>query len=283
VLSVDPLAGSYSNCSHVVVVEKLDRRRDRIVVRRYAAGGEEPRRKAVREFRALEMLRGYADVPAPEPLLLDADGALLGSPGIVTRFVDGAIVPAHPESAQWARRCTVTARVLARIHAVPVDPSIDEYLMDVDSEAVWFLAGGFPEYMRAHPRGPAVWQAVATMREHLTAVDRTLVHVDYWSGNILWDGDRISAVVDCEEAGCGDPAVDVAYCVMEFALEGLSTAAVDFVDEYERASGRRLANLGYWKLAAAARPMLDIDAWMTAPAMAERFDRFIEQSLREVC
>jgi aminoglycoside phosphotransferase (APT) family kinase protein len=165
---------------------------------------------------------------------------------------------------------------------VRVDPSVDEYLMDVDSEAVWFLDGGAPEYMRAHPRGPAVWEAVHALRPRLIATRTTLVHVDYWSGNILWDGDRISAVVDWEEAGYGDPAVDVAYCVMELALEGFDTAVAEFIDEYELTSGRRLANLGYWKLAAAVRPMLDIDAWMTAPAMARRFDRFIEQALREV-
>jgi aminoglycoside phosphotransferase (APT) family kinase protein len=108
-----------------------------------------------------------------------------------------------------------------------------------------------------------------------------LVHVDYWSGNILWVGDRISAVVDWEEAGYGDPAVDVAYCVMELALEGFDVAVADFIDEYVRTSGRRVDNLGYWKLAAAVRPMLDIDARITTPAMARRFDRFIEQALRE--
>jgi aminoglycoside phosphotransferase (APT) family kinase protein len=263
------------------VIERSDGGRDHIVVRRYADGGESPRRKAVREFKALELLRSHADVPAPEPLLLDADGALIGSPGIVTRFVDGEIVPAHPESAHWARRCTVAARVLAHIHAVTIDPSVDEYLIDVASEAVWFLDGGVPGYMRAHRRGPAVWDAVAALRPHVAAMQPTLVHVDYWSGNILWDGDRISAVVDWEEAGYGDPAVDVAYCVMELALEGFDDAATGFVDEYERWSGRRPPNLGFWKLAAAVRPMLDIDGWITAPAMERRFDRFIEQALRE--
>jgi aminoglycoside phosphotransferase (APT) family kinase protein len=88
-------------------------------------------------------------------------------------------------------------------------------------------------------------------------------------------------VVDWEEAGYGDPAVDIAYCVMELALEGLDTAIADFLAAYERASGRHLANLGYWKLAASARAMFDVDGWLTTPEMARRFERFVEQSLHD--
>jgi hypothetical protein len=113
---------------------------------------------------------------------------------------------------------------------------------------VWFLEGGVPAYMRARPRGAAVWDAVHALRSQLAVSPPTMVHVDYWSGNILWVGDRISAVVDWEEAGYGDPAVDVAYCVMELALEGFDVAVADFIDEYVRTSGRRVDNLatGSW-------------------------------------
>lgn len=39
-----------------------------------------------------------------------------------------------------------------------------------------------------------------------------LVHLDDWRGNVLWDRGQTTAVVDWEEAACGDPVVDVAYC-----------------------------------------------------------------------
>ena len=209
-VGVHPLAASYSNHNHLIDVEGPDGHRDRLVTRRYADGGEPPARKAVREYRTLELLREHPEVPTPEPLLLDVDGMLLGSPGIVTRFVAGELVPAHPQSTRWAQLCVKAARVLANIHAVPIDLGRDEYLMDAATEAVWFLGDGPPDYMRAHPDGAAVWQAVGDLRHDLAPVPPTLVHVDFWSGNIVWDGDNVNAVVDWEEAGYGDPAIDVA-------------------------------------------------------------------------
>jgi aminoglycoside phosphotransferase (APT) family kinase protein len=100
------------------------------------------------------------------------------------------------------------------------------------------------------------------------------------SGNILWENDRISAIVDWEEAGYGDPGMDVAYCLMELYLEGMDTAAAEFLQAYEQEAGRPVANLAYWELAAAARPMIDIDGWITRPFMAERFRRFIANALK---
>jgi hypothetical protein len=68
---------------------------------------------------------------------------------------------------------------------------------------------------------------------------------------------------------------------MELFLEGLDDDADDFLRTYHREPGRTLANLAYWKLAASARPMMDLDGWLSRPRMAERFRRFIVDALRE--
>ncbi len=107
------------------------------------------------------------------------------------------------------------------------------------------------------------WHTVHDLRPEIAVVEPTLVHVDYWSGNLLGSGDQVSAVVDWEEAGYGDPAIDVAYSVMELFLEGLDDDADDFLRTYHRETGRTLANLAYWKLAASARPMMDLDGWLS--------------------
>ena len=41
-------------------------------------------------------------------------------------------------------------------------------------------------------------------------VHRTLVHGDYWPGNLLWQRGRLTGVVDWEEPRLGDPSRDVA-------------------------------------------------------------------------
>jgi aminoglycoside phosphotransferase (APT) family kinase protein len=106
-----------------------------------------------------------------------------------------------------------------------------------------------------------------------------LVHIDYWSGNILWDQGRIAAVVDWEEAAHGDPGIDVAYCRMDMFLSGLGPVADEFLEAYEAEAGRSVANLELWELAAAARPMFHADGWISGSPGKERFHRFIAQAM----
>jgi aminoglycoside phosphotransferase (APT) family kinase protein len=274
--TICPLAGSYSNHTHLVEVESADGTRNRIVLRRYA--GEKGAIKALREFNTLALLQHH-NVPAPHPLYLDEDGALLGSPGIVTDFVPGQMLLAHPESPEWVSKIETVAEMLARIHAVPYDECTQQFLMDANQEAVWFLKSGtVPPYMAAHPDGAMVWRAVHDLRPHLEPVQPVLIHLDYWSGNILWNEEQISAIVDWEEAAYGDPAVDVAYCRMELFLEGMDDAADEFLSIYEAETGQNVVNLGFWELAAAARPMLDLSGWLTRPSMDARFRRFIARA-----
>ena len=168
------------------------------------------------------------------------------------------------------------ARMLARIHTTPIDAELHPVLMDADVEAAWFIKGDtVPEFMIDHPDGALVWHTVKASMPLRKTIAPTLLHVDYWSGNILWHEGEISAVVDWEEVASGDPAIDVVYCRMELYLQGLEAAADTFLQVYENEVGQPVANLGLWELAAAARPMLDLDGWFTRPSMHERFRQFI--------
>jgi aminoglycoside phosphotransferase (APT) family kinase protein len=87
------------------------------------------------------------------------------------------------------------------------------------------------------------------------------LHVDHWSGNILWHKNEISAVLDWEEAAYGDPAIDVAYARMNMFLMNLPAAADEFLRVYELNTGRKIENLDFWELAASVRPMIDPIDW----------------------
>ena len=88
-------------------------------------------------------------------------------------------------------------------------------------------------------------------------------------------------MVDWEEAAFGDPAIDVAYCRMDFFLRGLPQVAEDFLMAYETATGRSLANLGFWELAAAVRPMFSPQGWIDESPQIEYFAAFIAQAERK--
>jgi aminoglycoside phosphotransferase (APT) family kinase protein len=272
-VAIDLAPGSYSNFTHIVTARVPNGEEFRIVVRRYQVFGHYDRgQKARREFAALEC--AYQNgIPAPQPLYLDDTGDLLGIPGIVTPCVPGAQIESPADPIAWAR---ALAEMLARIHAIPLDIAPRSLLLDANDEATWFLhSEKVPEYMQAHPDGERVWRALKTGFPRLKPVPPTLVHVDYWPGNILWNGDQISAVVDWEEAAIGDPAIDVAYCCMDIELRGLSAAAAEFLRAYEAAAGRPITNLGFWELAAAARPMFAPQGWIDQSPQKELFSRFI--------
>jgi aminoglycoside phosphotransferase (APT) family kinase protein len=208
---------------------------------------------------------------------LDEIGATLGIPGIVTDYVTGQHVESPADPLPWAR---AMAAMLARIHSVPCDAVARSALLDANAEAAWFLRPGrVPDFMQAHPGGPAVWQAAHQIWPSLAPVPPTLVHIDYWPGNILWNRGEISTVLDWEEAAYGDPGIDVAYCRMDLFLRGMGQAADLFLDAYEAAAQRQVANLGFWELAAAARPMFHSEGWVSESPARERFQRFIAEAL----
>ena len=260
VLSIGLLPGSFSNHTHLVEARLPNGNPYKIVVRRYKVFGDYDRgEKAQREFKTFELLHKH-QVPAPEPLLLDVSGDILGSPGIVTGFVEGNLrmdVPTDP--IDWARKL---AKTLGTIHSIPCGEDEQKFLLNGNKEASWFLKyDAPPRYMQEYPGGADLWQTMRDLFSHVQADSPSLLHIDYWSGNILWHENEISAVLDWEEASYGDPAVDVGYARMNMILMAAPEAADEFLRVYESEMGRKIKNLGFWELAATVRPMIDPVDW----------------------
>ncbi|MCL4265153.1 MAG: phosphotransferase family protein [Anaerolineae bacterium] len=286
-----PLDGSFSNSTVLATAVTPTNHTHQFVVRRYAVFGDYDRgEKARREYKTLALLAAHG-LPVPEPLFLDTTGGVLDTPGIVTSFVAGGQVIAPVDVGSWVRELAAT---LAQIHAVPVTAVETSFLLNANAEVVWFLKSGHvPDYMQQHPQGEAIWQAVHDLLPALVPVRPGLVHVDYWTGNILWQGGRITAVLDWEEAAYGDPGYDVAYMRAELALLGSLPLADQFLAVYEAESGSPVANLPLWELAASVRfienPAGMIPEWQTfadipvTPELVnQRFDQFVTQARRKV-
>lgn len=277
--SIHTLPSTFSNFTHLVNVELEDGSTRRIVLRRYnPAKTDAGHNKHLCEFQALKLLHRQG-IPVSPPLLLDETGALLGLPGIVTEYVEGTPIELPAAAKRWGEMAEKAARMLARIHQTPFSDADKRYLMNDDIEVAWFIkAGLIPDYMRADPDGLLVWHLVNDHWGRWAPAEPRLAHTDYWSGNILWRADEISAVVDWEEAGYGHPAADVAYCRMSYFIEGVPEAAETFLRAYEAAAGWTLTDLPLFELAASARPMTDPTDWFAYPYMEEGFRRFIAQA-----
>lgn len=231
----------------------------RAVIKRYVNYNNDCAEKARLEFNTLSMLQKH-DVPVPRPRFVDETGTMFGAPILVTEFVVGESIWTSPEPLPFARSL---ARTLAKIHSIPCDADVATFLCDAELEGLWFTRKGeIPDYMQNHPDGPMVWDAVQELRANIELVPPSLVHTDYWMGNVLWEGSRVAAVIDWEEASYGDPNFDVGYCRMDMFLSGMGKGAADeFLAVYEAEMGRSAQNLALWELAAAPRPMHD-PSWL---------------------
>ena len=213
--------------------------------------------RAIAEFHGLRTAR-RGGIPVPEPVFLDAEGALLGTPGLVTRFVRGTQVMRPANVGAWA---VAQAEILLQIHAVTPSETERSHLYRGNEIGLYFLRDHWPETNAGHPLSEAIFSTVREFKSTLSRAPSCLLHMDFWPGNVLWRDGSISAVVDWDGAAFGDPALDVGNFRMEMHLRGIPEAADLFLERYERTAGK-VANLGFWELAAAARPLPDPAKWL---------------------
>ncbi len=257
-VSVVPARAAFTNSVQVVDTLSPAGSRLRLVVKRMTDDPDPER--ATADFHGLRIARRHG-IPAPEPVLLDAAGELLGVPGIVTTFVEGTQNANPDDPRSWARD---VAELLLKIHDVRPDADERRNIYHGNELALYFLSGEYPDRMAGHPLSDTIYDAVRELRGGLVADTPVFVHMDFWPGNILWEDGRISAVLDWDASGHGDRAIDVANFMMEMHLRGIREAAQPFLEHYEASSGP-VRNLGFWELASAARPLPNPAAWIPEP------------------
>ena len=92
--------------------------------------------------------------------------------------------------------------------------------------------------------------------------ERVLSHGDFWCGNALWTGDRLTGVVDWAGAGHAPRGRDLSWCRQDLVLLGSPTAAAEFLDEHEALLGRRMTDIHAWDLHAAASAINRVETWL---------------------
>ena len=231
VLSITPAAAAFTNAVDLLDTVSSDGQRARFVVKRLT--DEPDPERATADFHGLQIARRHG-IPAPEPLLLDATGELLGTPGIVSRFVRRRQIASPEEPAEWARDL---ADLLLRIHDVSPDAAERKGIYDGNELGLYFLTGDWPENMAGHPLSEPIYGAIRELRFGIRKVPPVFLHMDYWPGNVPWLNGRVSAVLDWDAAGFGDPALDVGYFRMNMYLRGIKEAADIFLEHLRGRTG----------------------------------------------
>lgn len=169
------------------------------------------RHDMLRQARILSALQG-TDVPVPTVIAVDdtepAWFAMSWARGeAVEPVLDGIPLP----DSLVRSRARTAVDILARLHRVPVGelgapdaPAVS--LTDELDKWTKVLRAGVAEYVE-----PGLRLAELLRASEPAPVSSTLVHGDYRLGNLLFEDEEATALVDWEIWSVGDPRVDVGY------------------------------------------------------------------------
>jgi aminoglycoside phosphotransferase (APT) family kinase protein len=167
------------------------------------------------EFALLQAAQ-QAGVTVPAPLFLCEDAGVIGRPFFVMQRVEGIaaahrVVKMFPETGDaMAHALGEELAKLHRIHPPRTDlaflgaPPADAALAGIAAMRARLDAAGTP-------RPVLEWGLRALERAAPPPVPAVLCHNDFRTGNIMVTPDRVSAVLDWEFAGWGDPHADLGW------------------------------------------------------------------------
>jgi aminoglycoside phosphotransferase (APT) family kinase protein len=238
VVDVLPIGGGITNTKWLLHLDEGDP----LVVRWsdpevWGATGREHVR---REVLACRLLTGSA-LPAPLLVAEDADGVVAGGPADLLTWRPGAVRldPLSPAA------ITALARLAVAVHRQPVP---------VQQRPPTFTFRGPP-----HPEVPAwtdrphLWrQAIDVLAAGPPPTPHGLLHRDFHLGNILWQGDTVTGLVDWAETSWGPPDLDVAHLCSDFAMLHSLVDVESFRAAYGQQGGTLDAGAGaarFWMVA----------------------------------
>jgi len=184
----------------------------------------------------------------PRPLYLCDDSTILGRPFVIYRYVAGEVVST---AASLGLRIPAMASWLAGLHELYVA----DLGLQVSSPSALVPRQAIQDSARepdVEVFEPQIRRLLQQFQQPLRSGNAVLLHGDYWSGNLIWQNQRLVAVIDWEDFGVGDALADLGCARLELLWAADQEAVTGFTEIYLRARGLEAreiaAALGYWDL-----------------------------------
>jgi len=284
VASCRPLSGGYSRSTWLVEVQDPRQGCDAFVIRGERAVPSTPVTgfEITTEFGVLQ-LAAKAGLPVPEPLWLETDASQLGMRFIAVRKACGVNIGSFDGPDQELSPTLVQNLVsgLVAIHKVDLKKYSAQIarthlkdwtsLSTVTDATVYWLKYWYSSWKEGLPDSPILARAFMWLFANVPSCDEepVLLHSDYALSNILFDNDRVSAILDWEVTHIGDPAEEVSWLMANL---GRSVKRETIVRLYRDAGGRSIDDyrLRYFDVFAAVKYL------MCVVVALRRFDKFDE-------
>jgi aminoglycoside phosphotransferase (APT) family kinase protein len=215
----------------------------------------------LREHQVLRAVEGA--LPAPRSVAVDAEGTRFGRAASILEKVPGRTQPevsTRPSGVGILFEPEITPRLadqfvraLASLHALDWRSrdlsAFDAPRAGTTEAPSWSLDWWQRVWDEDRIEDQMVIELAADwLREHAPKADEiAIVHGDYRSGNFLYDGSGITAILDWELAHLGDPHEDLGWVTNRlFSVRGPTSERLvcglftrdEFFARYEKASGR---------------------------------------------
>jgi aminoglycoside phosphotransferase (APT) family kinase protein len=231
---------------------------------------------ATHEYQLLEQLSKLG-IMAPKPCILDQSNH-----SFVIEFIDGEpnLNPIDLQShlQQYARH-------LAAVHKIEHQNLKLDFLPKQKAKTL-----DQPEVMRLDLDEDKIRAALESVDPIEQSNPPVLRHGDFWPGNLLWKDQKITGIIDWEDARIGEPLADLAIARLDilwvYGIEAMHT----LTDLYQSEMNLNLSDLWYWDLHAALRPIDDFERMapayphlgredVTVESMTEGHKLFVAQAL----
>ncbi len=177
-----------------------------------------------------------AGVRAPRVWAQDADGHLFGEPCVLLARLPGsadAVAFLRADLATGRARVLDLARAAAELHRVV--PTADQAAPAQESVLDQWRRQFVASRLEPHPGLGWLFDWLA---DHQRPTERpVIVHGDFRVGNVLYDGEEITGLLDWEMAHTGDPAEDLAWAYRTLWSPRRLVSITEFVAAYTEAGG----------------------------------------------
>ncbi len=253
------LRGGLGARMQVLDIERADGTRLKVSLRRFVRAHRFSTPDHVaHEYRILQLVE-EAGIPAPRPLLLDAEGRLFGVPSMVLTYLPGRPLYEPRDVTTWADQL---ARALLRIHSLTKDDVDLSWLSLYDREGMRNEIGRREDEAQGEPLACEVHAVLKAEIDRIRWLEPTFVHDDFWPGNTVWRFGRLVGVIDWTSAELGDPRADVSQCRADIALSLGLDAADAFLNAYQARAAQPLPDVWYFDLFRGLRALLYYEQWL---------------------